>query len=165
MKEENIYKKTLWVDGETPVSAENLNKIENALQELSEKLISPSDFLMLPDCGLIKDTKDGAILFKIDNDQVLRTSGTISEINVLRDKSDLKINEKCINILIDDDRNCELFLSDKKYTPKISSSNIMMTSGISLEEYVTNECNKLRGDILDLRKALEGLLNSNNKNN
>lgn len=38
------YNKTTWVDNETPVSAANMNKIENALETLYNLSLSPSDF-------------------------------------------------------------------------------------------------------------------------
>lgn len=38
------YDKTTWVDNETPVNANNLNKIENALETLYNLSLSPSDF-------------------------------------------------------------------------------------------------------------------------
>jgi hypothetical protein len=38
------YNKTNWVDNETPVNAENMNKIETALENLYNLAVSPSDF-------------------------------------------------------------------------------------------------------------------------
>lgn len=36
------YEKTIWEDGKTPVNAENLGKIENAIETLFSMSISPS---------------------------------------------------------------------------------------------------------------------------
>ena len=41
----NIYIKTSWVDGKTPVNAANLNKIENAIFDLYQNTLSPSDIV------------------------------------------------------------------------------------------------------------------------
>jgi len=38
------YDKTTWVDNETPVNANNMNKIENALETLYNLSLSPADF-------------------------------------------------------------------------------------------------------------------------
>lgn len=37
------YKKTSWIDGETPVNAENLNKIEKGIEAVSKQALSLSD--------------------------------------------------------------------------------------------------------------------------
>lgn len=37
------YKKTFWVDGETPVNAQNMNKIEDAIQELADTSLKCSN--------------------------------------------------------------------------------------------------------------------------
>ena len=41
----NIYIKTTWVDSKTPVNATNLNKIENALYDLYQNALSPSEIV------------------------------------------------------------------------------------------------------------------------
>lgn len=39
------YTKTKWIDNKTPVNAQNLNKIENALSEVYEKAMESSDLV------------------------------------------------------------------------------------------------------------------------
>ena len=34
----NVYIKTSWIDNKTPINAANMNKIENAISEFSEKM-------------------------------------------------------------------------------------------------------------------------------
>lgn len=41
----NVYIKTKWVDSKTPVNAANLNKIENAIYDLYQNTISPSELV------------------------------------------------------------------------------------------------------------------------
>lgn len=41
----NIYIKTTWVDNKTPVNAANLNKLENAVYDLYNNALSPSDIV------------------------------------------------------------------------------------------------------------------------
>lgn len=33
-----VYDKTIWIDGQTKLNAENLNKIENMIEELCKKV-------------------------------------------------------------------------------------------------------------------------------
>lgn len=39
------YNKTKWIDNKTPVNAQNLNKIENALSEIYEKAVEKDDIV------------------------------------------------------------------------------------------------------------------------
>lgn len=59
--ERKIYNRTYWVDHETPVNAENLNKLEKGLQELSELSLRPSDFMQKEDSPISMDINCGVI--------------------------------------------------------------------------------------------------------
>lgn len=41
----NIYIKTTWIDNKTPINAEKLNKIENAISDLYQNSLSPGEFV------------------------------------------------------------------------------------------------------------------------
>lgn len=41
----SIYIKTTWIDSKTPVNAANLNKIENAIYDLYQNALSPSEIV------------------------------------------------------------------------------------------------------------------------
>ena len=67
------YDKTTWVDNETPVNASNMNKIENALENLYNLALSPSDFATN---SQIKPTLDGSGDIKLSFDGIV-----LKEIN------------------------------------------------------------------------------------
>ena len=69
--EKKIYNRTFWVDHETPVNAENLNKIEKAIYELSEQSLRPSDFIQPENSGISMDLECGNINLSLDS-SVLR---------------------------------------------------------------------------------------------
>lgn len=60
------YKKTQWVDGKTPIDAEKLNNIENAISNLFSQTLSASD--IKGDNSTVKvttDDEDGDMKVKI----------------------------------------------------------------------------------------------------
>ena len=75
------YKKTVWVDGQTPVNASNLNKIETALSEVSKLALSPSDLTSLNEDEIKIGSDCGKITFGI-GDKILRTD-SVNTVNVL----------------------------------------------------------------------------------
>ena len=76
------YIKTRWQDNKTPVNAENLNKIEDAIENLSSNAISYSQFKEGNGIDLSTDEK-GNVLISTDK-SVVRSDSGISGIEVLR---------------------------------------------------------------------------------
>ena len=72
MKEK--YNKTRWQDNRTPVNAANLNKIENAVENLYDHAISPSQ-LKEGKGIVIRSTQEGDVEFGVDDN--IMTSGSI----------------------------------------------------------------------------------------
>lgn len=62
------YKKTFWVDGETPVNAQNMNKIEDAIQELAKLSICPSDLVKAAEnaSGIKISTSCGDLIISVE---------------------------------------------------------------------------------------------------
>lgn len=57
------YRKTLWVEGKTPISAEKLNNIENGIEELYNTQVKSSD--IISDSGISTSISDnGKIKFR-----------------------------------------------------------------------------------------------------
>lgn len=84
------YFKTKWVDGETPVNAANLNKLENAVQELSETSIGPSDLIVKEDGGLKKTVIEGAVVLELSDNFIKTSNDSITSINVISDSLEIK---------------------------------------------------------------------------
>ena len=80
------YLKTKWVDGETPVNAANLNKLENAVQELSETAISPSDLDVKENGGLKKTLNDGKVILELSEHFLQEFENLKSEANSLKEQ-------------------------------------------------------------------------------
>lgn len=75
------YKKTVWVDGQTPINASNLNKIETALSEISKLALAPSDLTSLNEKEIKVGSDCGKITFGI-GENILRTDN-INAINII----------------------------------------------------------------------------------
>lgn len=88
------YDKTTWVDNETPVSASNMNKIENALETLYNLSLSPSDFNtnsqikpVIDNDGYVKLSFDGFILKEVTEKPETHTSeGKAGDFYIDRDE-------------------------------------------------------------------------------
>ena len=75
------YIKTKWVDNKTPVNAENLNKIENALETLSSTSVSYSQFKEGNGIN-ISSSENGDITIAADDSVMMSTTG-IGGIDVI----------------------------------------------------------------------------------
>ena len=88
------YRKTVWVDGQTPVNAANLNKIETALSEISKLSLSPSDLESANEEDIKVSSDCGKIIFGI-GEKIIRTDN-INSIDIIN--SNGENNEKKVNI-------------------------------------------------------------------
>ena len=79
----NNYFKTKWVDNRTPVNAANLKKIENALVDLYDNALSPSE--IIPGNGISIDiTKDRELQISVTGDFI--SSNTCIGFEILVDQ-------------------------------------------------------------------------------
>lgn len=85
----NSYIKTRWVDNKTPINSANLNKIENAITDLYDNALSPSEIIQGNGIN-IEVTKDRQLQISITGDLVI--SNTCIGFEVIKDR-DLDIEE------------------------------------------------------------------------
>ena len=95
------YKKTVWVDGQTPVNASNLNKIETALSEISKLSLSPSDLGSLDEKEIRVTSDCGKIMFGI-GENIPRTT-SLSSIDIINSNETKSKEEKIAFIISGDD--------------------------------------------------------------
>lgn len=137
--EKKIYNRTYWVDQETPVNAENLNKIEKAIYDLSEQAIRPSDFIQKEDSAIVMNTECGKISFDV-NSSVLRTDNSLEFLGITNDNSQLNETSNDLYFFISDLMeneqipNYKLFYRGIEYFLK--SNSIICKSGKTLDEYL-----------------------------
>lgn len=158
------YTKTKWVDNQTPVNAENLNKIESAIQSITENALSPSDLVAVEDGGIMISTECGQVKFELQ-ENVLK-SDSISSINVIDDEANLDLRDnKSFLVLIDDlgldahfsKPSYQMYYSGRPYFPVVSSAHVNMENGEKLEEYIRAEVNALIDKINELQLKIEDL--------
>lgn len=95
----NSYKKTKWVDNKTPVCAQNLNKIENALSEIYEKCPEKDSFK--EGNGILFDNDDeGNTVIGVDS--TVLTSITCTGIEVVTEEPLNPIKNKMYFVLNQD---------------------------------------------------------------
>lgn len=93
------YEKTIWQDGITPVNAHNLNKIENKLLELSQKLQELSETgVDLADSFIhtgseIPSTTKGIWIDESDTEELALSNPLIEQIATALQKQQKQINE------------------------------------------------------------------------
>ncbi len=88
------YEKTTWEDNKTPVNATNMNKIENALENLYNLALSPSDFAtnsqikpVITDRGDISLSFNGIVLREVETKPERRDSeGTPGDFYIERER-------------------------------------------------------------------------------
>ena len=143
-----IYSKTYWIDHETPVNAKNLNKIEDALYELSEKSLRPSDLFVKDNGGLEVTTSCGYVYLNLD-DSVLRSSENLKKIDVLSDLSeyDPTINGNLCFLINDDKKNYKLIYNGEQYSTELNVSYINYDENTSLVEFFEKEKNEVYSEI------------------
>lgn len=150
------YKKTKWVDNETPVNAANLNKIENAIQNITETAISPSDFIegegiqINTSCGKveIKNTFKPCEVIVCDYDEY----------------NSLEVVEKDrVYMIIDhlNPKSIRFVYNSNNYYPYTISSKITMDNESSegLDSRLDRDYNTLVDKINELTKRIEKLEN------
>lgn len=79
----NSYVKTRWVDNKTPINSANLNKIENAITDLYDNALSPSEIIQGNGIS-IEVTKDRQLQISITGDLVI--SNTCVGFEVIKDR-------------------------------------------------------------------------------
>jgi hypothetical protein len=148
------YTKTIWVDNETPVNAANLNKIENAIRNITDTAISPSDLIegegieINTSCGKIeiKNTHKPSEVIVCDSDEYRA----------------LEIVEKDkIYMVIDplNPKSIRFVYNSNDYYPQTLSSKIVMDSekSESLDERLDRDYNTLVDKINELSLRLKKL--------
>lgn len=161
--DKKIYDRTFWVDGETPVSADNLNKIEKGIQELSELSVRPSDLIVTEDSGIKIDTVDGKILISIDNSTVLRGDNSIDTIKVISNSVDVDPTGNNLYLLIDDNSKFptyKIIYKGIEYFPgEIKSDFIKCENDVPLENYIENKLTDLESEFNSLLNNLKREIN------
>ena len=143
-----IYSRTYWIDHETPVNAKNLNKIEEALYELSEKSLRPSDFFVKENGGLEVTTSCGCVYLNLD-DSVLRSSENLKKIDVLSDLSDYDptINGNFCFLIDDDKKSYKLIYNGEQYSTELNVSYVNYDENTSLVEFLEKEKSEIYSEI------------------
>lgn len=147
------YTKTKWVDNETPVNAANLNKIENAIQEITETVISPSD--LIPGDGIKINTTCGKVEISttVENNLIVCSSEDYRSLGVVEtDKVYMVIDHL-------NPKSVKFIYNSNTYHPQTISSQITMENGMGLEEYLMKDYNTLVDKINELEKRLNKLEN------
>ena len=80
------YKRTFWVNGETPINAHNLNKIEEALEEHSKAIGNTTDYEQLKNKPSINNVE-------------LSGNKTLSELGIASSEDVSKLNTKVDTII------------------------------------------------------------------
>lgn len=139
------YFKTKWVDGETPVNAANLNKLENAVQELSETSIGPSDLIVKEDGGLKKTVIEGAVVLELSDNFIKTSNDSITSINVISDSLEIKGEKDLSLYLAEETDHYTVMYGDKKIFPITQSSYVQVEGedSMGLNEYLEKKFNDL----------------------
>ena len=149
--ERKIYNRTYWVDHETPVNAENLNKLEKGLQELSELSLRPSDFMQKEDSPISIDINCGIISFDL-NSTVIRGDSSVKKLKVVRDYQDIDETDSELCIYMNEDNSYKLFYGgfEYKYIPTdINSNMIVCSTGDTIEDFIQNSDEKVLESVSD----------------
>ena len=153
-----IYNRTYWVDHETPVNSENLNKIEEALYELSEKSLRPSDLHITEDSALTLETNCGHVYLGTNN-TVHRTSDTLKKIDVITEEynydSTIQGNLGFLIKKTDSGENVyKLIYDGEEYSPKLNISFINYDENQTLEDFLRDEQDQVRDEIKQNNNSL-----------
>lgn len=160
--ERKLYNRTYWVNHETPVNADNLNKIETALYELFETTLRPSDILVKEDGGLKLTSNCGMIFLEVD-ESVLRGSDSLKKFNVITNEIDIDPTiQNSLDYLVNEESGIfEFIYNGKKYSQEINIKNISNSDGKSLEQYIKESTDQTKEDCLQsLKKSEEDLIKS-----
>lgn len=143
-----VYKRTYWVDHETPVNAENLNKIESALYDLSETTLRPSDLTTVEGGAIILNSNCGKISLEVDKSLFLRVTESLKEINVISSPDQLEDGkENSLYFILDENNNYKINYNNNEYTQVIQISQIKTEDGNSLEDYLTEKESLLKTEV------------------
>ena len=159
------YKKTIWVDGETPINASNLNKIETALGTLSETALT-LESLESADDKITITSKDGKVQFGLAGSTLMTDS--ISSFNVVDARP--TVTEKNGVYLwnrtpgdgeIEDEYT--MIVHGRTANVRTTASCVKVNSNQTIYDYVNAEINSVRGELLaeisKLKKQIEELKN------
>ena len=159
------YKKTIWVDGETPINASNLNKIETALSTLSETALT-MESLESSDNKITITSKDGKVQFGLAGSTLM--TDTISSFNVVDERP--TVMEKNGVYLwnrtpgdgeIEDEYT--LIAHGRTANLRTTANCVKVNSNQTIYEYVNAEIQALRGDLMaeitKLKKQIDDLKN------
>ena len=159
--EKKIYNRTFWVDHETPVNAENLNKIEKGIQELSEVSLRPSDFIQKEGSPISVDINCGKLYFDLDS-TVVRGDESVKRLRVIREDQGIDEVESdlCIYIynLDEEEKNYRIFYGGVEYKnlPKEIKSNIIIcNNGELIEDFIHSETTKTIDSVEMMIKDVE----------
>ena len=143
--EKKIYNRTFWVDHETPVNAENLNKIERGIQELSELSLRPSDFVQKEGSPIFVDINCGKLYFDLDS-TVVRGDESVKRLRVIREDLEIDEVESDLCIYIDEEEKIyKIFYGGVEYKnlPKEIKSNLVICdNGELIEDFIHSETTK-----------------------
>lgn len=86
----SIYIKTTWIDNKTPINAANMNKIENALSNITTSAISYSDLVKGDGINInISEDKD----VKVSVDNTVMRSNTCNKFEIISEELDTYNND------------------------------------------------------------------------
>ncbi len=165
--EKKIYNRTFWVDHETPVNAENLNKIEKAIYELSEQSLRPSDFIQPENSGISMNLECGNINLSLDS-SVLRGNESIDHFEVIDDLVKVDPTKNNLYIFINDlmenkiEPSYKLIYKGIEYFPDIvvKSSSVICNNGQNIEEYTENQITSSVSELSEEFNTLKSELKS-----
>ena len=159
--ERKVYTRTYWVDHETPVNAENLNKIEKAIYELSEQSLRASDFILGENSGLKINSECGKINFELDSSVIKGRNNSIDNFEVIDDLALVDPTKNNLYIFINDlmenklDSSYKLIYRGIEYSPeKIKSSTVICSTDQNIEEFVKSNINLA---VSELTNSFNGL--------
>lgn len=148
--EKKIYNRTFWVDHETPVNAENLNKIEKGIQELSELSLRPSDLISSEESPITIEIDCGKVSFDL-NSTIIRGDQSIKKVKVVKELQNIDESDGELCIYVNDleenksYQSYKLFyggIEYKSFPDEIKSSIIVCENGELIEEFIQNKINE-----------------------
>lgn len=153
-----VYKKTRWVDGETPVNAENMNKLETAVQGLTEYCIGASDICAEIDGGIMVNIGplNGKVYLKLEDGFLKSESIDIFEVV----ESSLEVANKFSGVYIlnkPGDQRCNLILRGSYKYPVTRTTEVQVDSRTTLDQVLSSMESDLdlnKGIIAELRKEI-----------
>ena len=144
-----------------PVNAENLNKIEKAIYELSEQSLRASDFILGENSGLKVNLECGKINFELDSSIIRGRNNSIDNFEVIDDLALVDPTKNNLYIFINDlmenklDSSYKLIYRGIEYSPeKIKSSTVICSTDQNIEEFVKSNINSA---VSELTNSFNGL--------